>query len=425
MAQRLRNNAEGGTNGALATTANTGGNSGTAANNFPGTVAPTFTSTNAINGAYSYQFSAASGSTCIWEWSPSPIPAGTVVGYRVSINAVSLPSQATEIIQLRPASGVSVRVFLAASGKIQVNDASNTSVYISTNAITANTPYNIVVKMIAGTSTTNGSIYLSVQNIGTGNYLETPFALNGTANAGTSAISLVRFGKLTATTWSTSFIMDTPTLDDTAPWSGAPIINAGDGQTVASGAAVTLSGTSSAAYDVALPTFAWTLVSGPAATLSNGTTLTPSYTAPSTSGTEVWRLTATDSANNSSTDTVSIVVGSAAANTPLVLSLNYAGPAYVVDARGSTGNTSSGPLQYEADYLSGAHLTQYQVVPGFFVFIADDTDDGEYNIVVSTLDGTSSQAQHITLPAVNPTATTAPGQTSVNETVRLVSGSWV
>jgi MYXO-CTERM domain-containing protein len=88
----------------------------------------------------------------------------------------------------------------------------------------------------------------------------------------------------------------------------APTVSAGDDQTVASGAAVSLAGTASDGNGDAL-TVEWTQESGPAVTLTGADTLTPSFTAPTlTADTElVFELTANDGFQSIS-DTVTVTV---------------------------------------------------------------------------------------------------------------------
>jgi PKD repeat protein len=76
----------------------------------------------------------------------------------------------------------------------------------------------------------------------------------------------------------------------------APNADAGPDQTVDPGELVTLSGEGSSDPDGHLPlTYQWTQTSGTEVTLSNPTAASPTFTAPSTSGTLVFTLVVTDS----------------------------------------------------------------------------------------------------------------------------------
>ena len=106
----------------------------------------------------------------------------------------------------------------------------------------------------------------------------------------------------------------TPTVDSLAPSS-----NAGLDQTVSLGATVSLFGTGSPSDDDDDVTYSWIRVSGPVVVLQNPHTGEPyragiggnaaKFTAPSSSGTLVFRLTVTDTAGRSTSDEVTITVG--------------------------------------------------------------------------------------------------------------------
>jgi predicted extracellular nuclease len=73
-----------------------------------------------------------------------------------------------------------------------------------------------------------------------------------------------------------------------------PFANAGANQTVNEGASVTLNGAASSDPDGSIASYAWTQTSGPAVTLQNANTATPSFTAPHQAGTLTFALTVTD-----------------------------------------------------------------------------------------------------------------------------------
>ncbi len=92
-----------------------------------------------------------------------------------------------------------------------------------------------------------------------------------------------------------------------------PTANAGADQTVTELTPVNLDGTGSSDPDGAIAAYAWTQTAGPAVTLVNGNTATPSFTAPDVTAAEVltFQLTVTDNspANpKQDTDTVDITV---------------------------------------------------------------------------------------------------------------------
>lgn len=89
-----------------------------------------------------------------------------------------------------------------------------------------------------------------------------------------------------------------------------PIANAGPDQTVNEGALVNLNGSASSDPDGDPITFAWSQTAGPAVTLSNPASPTPTFTAPQVSVNTVltFQLVVNDGLLNSSPDTVNITV---------------------------------------------------------------------------------------------------------------------
>ncbi len=114
----------------------------------------------------------------------------------------------------------------------------------------------------------------------------------------------------------------------TLPLNQAPVANAGPDQSVNPNALVTLTSAASADADGTIASRSWTQISGTSVTLSNATAPSPTFSAPATSGTLVFRLTVTDNAGATSQDDVTITV---ATN---VLPVASAGPD-LVRAQGS------------------------------------------------------------------------------------------
>jgi hypothetical protein len=109
--------------------------------------------------------------------------------------------------------------------------------------------------------------------------------------------------------------------------------------------------------------------------------------------------------------------------------LNYqvAVPCYAVNMR-SSASGMGGAVSFTVEYVSGATLDYEQVAPGYFVFVADDTTDAQYNLVMNETGNPASPVkQLINLAAVNPNATSTPAPTtgtSLQETVVLTNGNW-
>ncbi len=86
-----------------------------------------------------------------------------------------------------------------------------------------------------------------------------------------------------------------------------PVASAGADQTVSAGAAVTLTG-SATDEDGTIASYAWAQTSGPAVTLTNGSSASASFTAPSAAATLVFSLTVTDDRGATHFDSVSVTV---------------------------------------------------------------------------------------------------------------------
>ena len=110
----------------------------------------------------------------------------------------------------------------------------------------------------------------------------------------------------------------------------APIANAGSDQTVNEGALVNLNGSGSSDPNLDPLSFLWTQTAGPAVTLSNPASTTPTFTAPQVSANTVltFQLVVNDGLLNSSPDTVNITVLNVNVNQPPVAN---AGPDQTVN----------------------------------------------------------------------------------------------
>jgi hypothetical protein len=158
----------------------------------------------------------------------------------------------------------------------------------------------------------------------------------------------------------------TITVNPSAPVNTAPTANAGTAQTVGSGNTVQLNGTASADTNVPVQalTYAWTqtgLGGLPAVTLSSTTSATPTFKAPTVTGTSVvltFTLKVTNTSGLSSTSTVNITV------TKVVAPVANAGPAQAVSVgtlvtlNGAASSDANGlPLTYAWTQTSGTAVT--------------------------------------------------------------------
>ena len=106
-----------------------------------------------------------------------------------------------------------------------------------------------------------------------------------------------------------------------------PVANAGPDQTVNEHAAVTLNGTLSTDPDLDALQFTWTQTAGPLVTLTGGTTVSPTFTAPAVGAggaTLTFQLVVSDGQASSAADSVTVHI--ADTNDPPVCTLAQASP---------------------------------------------------------------------------------------------------
>jgi hypothetical protein len=149
-----------------------------------------------------------------------------------------------------------------------------------------------------------------------------------------------------------------------------PVSSAGADQSVFKAAAVTLDGSASSDADGNSLSYRWTQTSGPAVSLSSGSTARPTFTAPATSGTVVFSLTVNDGRADSAADTVQVTVAN---RVPLASAgadaTAEAGTLYTLDAAGST-DADQDALTYTWTQLSGPAVTLTAVASGRVRFTA-------------------------------------------------------
>lgn len=302
MATRT-NTAEGGINSAVVTTANSGGTSGSAFNNFAGT-SPTFTTDQHVAGAYSYAIQADSGSTSIIMWTGL---SATDMGMRVSVRIASNPTLSTEIAEIRNATTPITRLYISSGGKVQINDATtNNTVFLATTSLSLNTWYDISMHVAKGTGTTDGTIALayylsSAPTSPIQSYSST------TVNTGTATLTEVRYGKVSASTWPDLFWIDNLYATDAA--AGAlpgPVVSAAIPTLVTNtGATYLVNATSSASANGGALSYSAALVSGATLTYSQPSPGIFSFTQPSGSS-SVYSITISEAGGGSSTGNVTI-----------------------------------------------------------------------------------------------------------------------
>ena len=223
---------------------------------------------------------------------------------------------------------------------------------------------------------------------------------------------------------------DSVAITVTPPPNTPPTANAGPDQTVTSGDAVALDGSASSSNDGGQPlTYAWSQTSGPAATLTNGTTATPSFTAPAlTPGAPdsvlVFELAVNDGVATA-TDSVTITV-EAPPNSPPTANAGTdqtvaSGASVALDGMGSSANDSGQTLTYSWVQTSGVSVTLTggsTATPSFSaptLAIGDADQVLTFDLTVN--DGVAGATDSVTVTVAAPGNTTPTADAGGNQTV--------
>lgn len=165
----------------------------------------------------------------------------------------------------------------------------------------------------------------------------------------------------------------------------APAANAGPDQNIATGSLVTLNGSGSTDADGDTLTYAWSFTSTPggsAATLSNATLATPTFTADK-DGTYVLSLIVNDGTTDSAADTVTIT-STTASNTG-VLDTAFSGIGYVVHSNAAGGIFNDAGKGVAVDSSGKIVVAGYSTAPGgdydmaIWKYKADGKPDDTFN----------------------------------------------
>ncbi|TRD14193.1 PKD domain-containing protein [Palleronia caenipelagi] len=242
-----------------------------------------------------------------------------------------------------------------------------------------------------------------------------------------------------------------------APPNNAPTANAGADDTVASGTAVSLDGNGSSSNDAGQSlTYSWVQTSGPAVTLSGGTTATPGFTAPTLAigapnQVLLFRLTV-DDGFETATDEVQFTV-TAPPNTAPTANAGgddtvASGTAVTLDGNGSSANDAGQSLSYSWVQTGGPAVTlsgNTTATPGFIApTLAIGDTDLALSFELTVDDGFATATDEVqftvtappnTAPTANAggddtvasgTAVTLDGNgSSANDAGQLLSYSWV
>ena len=151
----------------------------------------------------------------------------------------------------------------------------------------------------------------------------------------------------------------------------SPTANAGAGQSVFKKATVSLDGSASSDADGDSLTYAWSQTSGPAVTLTNPSSVNPTFTAPSTSGALVFSLVVNDGHGNSSVAASVTITVQDRAPTAMAGSNSSVlpGNTYTLDGSGSS-DPDGDTITYAWTQTAGTPVTLDTSVVGKATFTA-------------------------------------------------------
>lgn len=312
MTVLLHNSAEGGTDGAAATTANSGGGSGDALTISASGSTCTYSSAQAAHGTLSYCLAAAAGVAAFFQWAPAGEASASWAGEPYFYYTGTPPTNNQVIAQVRNATSGMAGIQLGTNGKLSAVNAAATPVHNWANALSAGW-YRLALRATKGTSTSDGTIEAAYYALDSATPVEAAFS-SSAQNTGTADAAVLRFGRVAsvASAYTTYW-------DDLAGWTGGtgfmgpygtnavPVVTPTAATvTVIKGEVGTFSWTESDS-DGTVVSRTVTHTSGPDnPTLSSPTTTSRSATFP-TQGTHVYTIVATDD-DAATSDPVTITV---------------------------------------------------------------------------------------------------------------------
>ncbi|MCY4490356.1 MAG: PKD domain-containing protein, partial [Thaumarchaeota archaeon] len=204
--------------------------------------------------------------------------------------------------------------------------------------------------------------------------------------------------------------------------SDAPVADAGDDQTVAPGATVTLDGSGSMDSDGDPLSYAWTVPAGSGVMLVNANTASPTFTAPTTAGPILFTL-AVSAGGLTGTDTVTITISNQSPTANAGDDQTVA-PGATVTLSGSGTDPNGDSLSYSWERTSGTSVMLSSTSSQSPTFTAP-TSHGTILFTLTVSDGTNSATDTVTITVSNqsPSAEAGPNQVVAPGATVTLSGS--
>lgn len=200
------NGGEMGSNGTVVTAINTGATDSTYFYKFVNASTITFSNAQAAHGSLSYFIQPTGGNGSYANWTGYATQSAAA---RMYIYLTAFPSDATEFMQMTT-SEVSFdfigRLAINSTGKIIVYDASGV-IWTSTASLSLNSWQRLELYGAIGGTPTTGTLQAAFYS-GDGTTAVDSFSTSAANTGSSQAIGIVRFGKVTSTSYATSFYMD-------------------------------------------------------------------------------------------------------------------------------------------------------------------------------------------------------------------------
>jgi hypothetical protein len=198
-----------------------------------------------------------------------------------------------------------------------------------------------------------------------------------------------------------------------------PVANAGDNQTVARSAQVTLDGSASSDVDGDSLAYHWVQTSGTPVTLSSTTAAKPTFTAPTQSDELAFSLVANDGKADSAAATVSVNVHNNAPVAEAVTKMSVnSGSMARLDGTNST-DPDGDPLTYTWTQIQGSPVTIQTIAPGVSQFQVPNTP----TTLVFVLNVSDGEATSVTINITVNVIVVNPPATPVNHAPTVFAGS--